>query len=155
MDKKIKNPYARLDGYNCFGCSPDNPFGLKMQFREEGEYLFSEWDPAKNYEGWLNVVHGGIQATMMDEIASWVVFVKAGTAGVTRSMDIKYKKPVHVTEGKITIRAKLEGINRNMADIRVELISNNIVKSEALVRYFLYDQKTAKETFFFPGKDHF
>ncbi|PLW91773.1 MAG: PaaI family thioesterase [Marinilabiliales bacterium] len=151
----MKNPYRDLEGYNCFGCSPNNPFGLKLQFREEGDFLYTEWDPSSNYEGWFDVVHGGIQATLMDEIASWVVFLKADTAGVTRSMDIKYKKPVLVSDGIITIKAKLESINRNLADIKAELISNNIVKSEALIRYFLYDEKTAKESFLFPGKDHF
>ncbi len=155
MSKHIKNPYRDLEGYNCFGCSPNNPFGLKLQFREEGDFLYTEWDPSSNYEGWFDVVHGGIQATLMDEIASWVVFLKADTAGVTRSMDIKYKKPVLVSDGIITIKAKLESINRNLADIKAELISNNIVKSEALIRYFLYDEKTAKESFLFPGKDHF
>lgn len=155
MCKNIKNPYAKLQDYNCFGCSPDNPFGLKMKFREEGEYVLSEWTPDKNFEGWMNVLHGGVQATLMDEIASWVVFVKANTAGVTRSMDIKYKKPVYISDGSITIRAKLEGINRSMADIRTELISDGKVKSEGLIRYYLHDEKTAKETFFFPGKDQF
>lgn len=155
MCKNLKNPYASFSGYNCFGCSPDNAFGLKMNFREEGEYVVSEWTPNTNYEGWMNVLHGGIQATLMDEIASWVVFVKVGTAGVTRNMDIKYKKPVFVTDGKIQIRAKIKEIQRNMADIAVELISDNKVKSEGTIRYFLYDDKTAKETFFFPGKDQF
>ena len=26
--KKIINPWRNHEGYNCFGCSPDNPIGL-------------------------------------------------------------------------------------------------------------------------------
>ena len=35
--KKIINPYVSLPGYNCFGCAPHNPFGVKMEFFEDGD----------------------------------------------------------------------------------------------------------------------
>ena len=34
---KLKNPYAEYKEYNCFGCSPTNPSGLKMEFHEDGD----------------------------------------------------------------------------------------------------------------------
>ena len=33
--KKIINPWRNQEGYNCFGCSPDNPIGLHMEFHED------------------------------------------------------------------------------------------------------------------------
>jgi len=54
-----------------------------MQFFDEGDSVISTWEPTGNFQGWHNVLHGGIQATLMDEIASWVVFTKLGTTGVT------------------------------------------------------------------------
>ena len=30
--KKIINPWEGLDGYMCFGCAPNNPLGLHMEF---------------------------------------------------------------------------------------------------------------------------
>ena len=35
--KKIINPWRNHEGYNCFGCSPDNPIGLHLEFYEDGE----------------------------------------------------------------------------------------------------------------------
>ena len=35
--RKMYNAYADLEGYNCFGCSPTNPYGLKCKFVDEGE----------------------------------------------------------------------------------------------------------------------
>ena len=32
--KKIINPWRNHEGYNCFGCSPDNPIGLHVKFRK-------------------------------------------------------------------------------------------------------------------------
>ena len=37
--KKIINPWKDMEGYNCFGCSPDNEAGVRMEFYEDGEHL--------------------------------------------------------------------------------------------------------------------
>ena len=51
--KKIINPWRNHEGYNCFGCSPDNPIGLHMEFYEDGDYIMSTWHPEHNYQGWV------------------------------------------------------------------------------------------------------
>ncbi len=94
--KVIRNPYTTQEGHNCFACSPNNHLGLKMQFFEEREYVISEWQPSDQFAGYKNVLHGGIQATVLDEIASWCVQIKLKTAGVTANMNLRYKKPVLV-----------------------------------------------------------
>ncbi|MFR9262762.1 MAG: hypothetical protein ACLVL2_20715 [Bacteroides cellulosilyticus] len=35
--KKIINPWKDLEGYNCFGCAPNNESGVKMEFYEDGD----------------------------------------------------------------------------------------------------------------------
>jgi len=65
-----------MAGYQCFGCAPHNHNGLQMSFAEDGEYVVSEWEPKDYFQGYYNVLHGGIQATLMDEIASWLVQIK-------------------------------------------------------------------------------
>lgn len=47
------NAYADLEGYNCFGCSPTNPYGLKCKFVDEGEYITCHWVPSENYQGFF------------------------------------------------------------------------------------------------------
>ena len=84
MEKlEMYNAYADLEGYNCFGCSPGNPYGLKCRFVDEGEYVTCHWQPSENYQGFFHILHGGIQATLIDEIASWAIFSREATAGVT------------------------------------------------------------------------
>ena len=70
MKRKIFNPYRDLKGYNCFGCSLNNMDGLRLEFIEDGEYLKSEWQPEDKFQGYINILHGGIQATLLDEIAN-------------------------------------------------------------------------------------
>ena len=86
MDKII-NPWEGMEGYFCFGCAPNNESGLKMEFYEDGDEIVSKWVPEARFQGWLNTLHGGIQATLLDEICAWVIARKLQTAGVTSRME--------------------------------------------------------------------
>ena len=77
--KRIINPWTQTPGYNCFGCSPDNPIGTRMRFFEDGDDIVSIWRPTQNHQSWLNTLHGGIQAVLLDEVCGWVVFHKLQT----------------------------------------------------------------------------
>ena len=82
--KKIINPWKDMEGYNCFGCSPDNEAGVRMEFYEDGDEVVSIWKPRPEYQGWLNTLHGGIQSVLLDEICGWVVFRKLQSANPYR-----------------------------------------------------------------------
>ena len=40
-----------MEGYNCIGCSPDNPFGLHLCFYEDGDDIVTTWKPSSLYQG--------------------------------------------------------------------------------------------------------
>lgn len=156
MKIPVLNPYRELPGYNCFGCSPDNPFGLKLHFEMEGDMVTCEWDPQQQFQGWMNVLHGGIQATMMDEIASWFVFVQLKTAGVTSKMDVKLIKPAHMDQGPFRMKAVLHEMRRNIAVIHVELSDGAGVKvAESFMHYFTWPEHIARQRLYYPGTDKF
>ncbi len=152
----IKNPFHKLEGYNCFGCSPDNEFGLRMNFRIEGDEVLCDWQPENHLEGWVGVLHGGIQATLMDEIASWYVFVKLQTAGVTSKMEVKLLKPVKMDKAPFRLRARLQEMQRNIAIIHVELFMNDgTLGAQSLMHYYTYPQEVAKKRLYYPGIEEF
>ena len=153
---QIKNPFHKLKGYNCFGCSPDNELGLRMHFRMEDDEILCDWQPESHLQGWVGVLHGGIQATLMDEIASWYVFVKLQTAGVTSKMEVKLLKPVKMDKAPFQLRARLKEMKRNIAVIHVELfMSDGTLGAEAFMHYYTYPQAVASEKLFYPGIEHF
>ena len=96
--KKIINPWIGIDGYYCFGCCPTNDAGIKMEFYEDGDEVVSFWQANEHYQSYLNTLHGGIQATLIDEIAGWVVFHKLQTIGVTNRLNVVYKKALHILQ---------------------------------------------------------
>jgi uncharacterized protein (TIGR00369 family) len=154
--RKIHNPFRERDGYQCFGCSPDHLSGLQMTFFEDGEEIISTWEPKPQFEGYHDVLHGGILATIMDEIASWVVYVKIKVAGVTCSMNINYHKPIYMTGGAITIHSKVLQMRRNLAEIKVEIYNlKEELCSDGVVTYFTFSAKKSKEAFYYPGEEAF
>lgn len=154
--KKIKNPYTGIKGYNCFACAPGNELGLHMEFVDEGEYLCSYWTPRDQFQGYKNLLHGGIQATLMDELAAWYISTKMGTGGVTARMETRYKKPVYTDKGPLKLRASLKESNNRIATILVELYNNNgELGSTGTIEYFILNPEKAKETLMYPGKEAF
>ena len=55
-----------MSGYNCFGCCPTNPIGAQMRFYEDGDDIISIWKPTQNHQSWINTLHGGVQAVLLD-----------------------------------------------------------------------------------------
>lgn len=154
--KKLQNPFVKLNGYQCFGCSPDNPHGLRLKFVEEGDWITSSWEPADHFQGWLNTLHGGIQATLLDEIASWCVFAKLNTSGVTCEMEVKLKKQLMTNEGAVHLKAKIREMRRNIAVIDTYLYNSKMeLCTEGVMHYYTFPPKIASEKLWYPGRDAF
>jgi uncharacterized protein (TIGR00369 family) len=154
--KNIRNPFEGIEGFDCFGCCPDNPIGLKMKFVDEGEYITCRWLPSSHLQGYVNVLHGGIQATLMDEIASWTVYVKAKTAGVTCSLKVEYLKPVFINRGPVFLKGKLINTDKRKATVNVELLNHeNTVCSRAVIEYYIFPEDVARQRYYYPGHENF
>jgi uncharacterized protein (TIGR00369 family) len=155
---KIKNPFTihSQKDYNCFGCCPNNEFGLHLDFWETEEGVKTEWEPKSWLVGYGNVVHGGIQATLMDEVAGWVVLIKCRTAGVTTEMDIRYLKPATIAKGKIEVKGELIKYENNIAEINCRLNDGEgVCCATAGIKYFCYPEPVAKRKLGYPGVEAF
>lgn len=152
--KKIKNPWIPLTdkGYNCFACSPTNPCGLKMEFYEDGDDIVSYWTPDDNFQGWMNTLHGGIQATIMDESAGWLISRKFQTSGMTTNLNVKYKKPVPTGKGiKIEVRARVKEVKRNFVFIEATISHEGTICSTGELTFYCFSKEVAEKDFFFTG----
>ena len=152
--KKIKNPWIDLTdkGYNCFACAPSNPYGLKMEFHEDGDDIVSIWTPGHNYQGWMDTLHGGIPATLMDEIGGWILARKFQTSGMTTNLNLKYRKPIPTGDNvKIEIRGRVKEVKRVFVFIEAEIRYNGEVCSSAEMTYYTFPKDVAEKDFMFYG----
>ncbi len=142
--RKLKNPYIGVEGYNCFACSPRNTCGLQMTFHEDGEELVCHWEPSEHFAGFPHLLHGSIQATMMDEIASWLIFINLGTAGVTSKMEVSLRRTTYTNRGTLCLRARLKTATKKRAVIQVRLLdADDNLCSQGLIEYVTFSPELA------------
>ncbi|MCW5892964.1 MAG: PaaI family thioesterase [bacterium] len=76
----------------CFGCSQTNPSGLRMRFRRRGEGVHAAYTVADQFHGAPGVVHGGIVATLLDEVSCVAIFALSDHWVVTGEITVRYER---------------------------------------------------------------
>jgi acyl-coenzyme A thioesterase PaaI-like protein len=79
----------------CFGCSPRNAAGLQLRFFRDGDGVRCETTVAAAYQGAPEIVHGGIQAVLLDETCCAAAFFTRGGFVLTGQLHLKYRRPCH------------------------------------------------------------
>jgi len=82
---------------NCFICGKDNPIGLKITFERKDGKAIGEYTPSRNFEGYKDVLHGGIISSLLDEVMVYAVFSE-GHLCVTTHMEVKFRKAAKIGE---------------------------------------------------------
>jgi uncharacterized protein (TIGR00369 family) len=92
-----ERPVERDPEGGCFGCGPHNAHGLRLVFRERGdgrvECLYTA--PA-HLAGAPGVIHGGIQATLLDEAMGHAIHAGERDESldvVTVDLRLRYRRP--------------------------------------------------------------
>ncbi len=147
MIKEIENTLSHLPGYNCFACGPRNEHGLRLKFFHDQatDEVFTTVYPDEHFSGWPGIVHGGVQCTLVDEVAFWAVFNKIRKIALTAKINIVYIKKV--PSGRpLDVRAKI----REIRERRVEV--DSVIRDEdgtelasAVVTYVFPRKKVLSE----------
>lgn len=94
------------DDRYCFVCGTNNPHGLQLTFRRDGEKICSDFVPSQRFQGYKNILHGGIISAVLDEVIIHAAMAD-GLSPVTAELKVRFKKPVMIdrpvrAEGVIT-----------------------------------------------------
>ena len=95
MKKEIPNPYPEQE---CFFWGDKNPIGLRLKFyldEETGE-VTTDYIPSRLFMGLGNILHGGIQSGLFDEIMGWTTHTLTGQMGVTSKLNIPFLKSAYL-----------------------------------------------------------
>lgn len=80
----------------CFGCSQSNARGLRLRFERRGDTVHATATIADHFHGAPGVAHGGIVATLLDEISCAAVAFLRDRQVVTGELGVRYERPVPV-----------------------------------------------------------
>jgi len=94
MGAEIAAPGAAqraLPGFgNCFGCAPENHKGLKLDLRAGGGAVSAQVCLGEGYESFPGIVHGGIIATVLDEVMARASLEATGLPAMTVGMRLRF-----------------------------------------------------------------
>ena len=99
----------------CFGCGGDNDGGMKLTFEQDNEKrrIVGRFVLGERYQGGGGMAHGGIIATLLDEVMGKVCRFREARA-VTAELNVEYLKPVSVTEEIVVEGWETEQKGRNL-----------------------------------------
>jgi len=97
-------PFNYSDNY-CFACGKKNPIGLKLNVKTSDRKAWAEFVPGKEFEGYHGYLHGGIIATLLDEVMVYAAHT-VKIPSLTAELTVRYKKPAPIgsrllVEGKV------------------------------------------------------
>lgn len=103
----------------CFGCSPHNERGLQLTFTQVSRSgVETRYSAPSHTCGAPGIVHGGVQAALLDEAIGFAVHAHHDSTGeapaegaawqqvVTVEFDLRYRRPVP-TETEVLLRAEV------------------------------------------------
>jgi acyl-coenzyme A thioesterase PaaI-like protein len=115
----------------CFACGRDNPIGLHLDDFDlvDGE-VSARFTPRQEYRGAGDVLHGGVAATALDEMLVWAGILTKKVMTVTGRLELRYPKPLNVTE-QLTVRSRVDELRGKRMLASGELVVDDEVRTQA------------------------
>jgi uncharacterized protein (TIGR00369 family) len=79
----------------CFVCGWANPDGMQVPITVDEHGARFSYVLSQRYQGWVGIAHGGVIATLLDELMAWSTKPR-GYSTVTAEISVRYRKPVPV-----------------------------------------------------------
>ncbi|GAB6151944.1 PaaI family thioesterase [Desulfosporosinus burensis] len=110
----------------CIVCGLENDLGLKASFYElENGELVAIFKPLEEHQSYPQRLHGGIAGTILDETIGRAIMVKEEDIwGVTVELNIKYRKPIPLTE-ELRVVGRITKNSSRLFEGTGEIVLNN------------------------------
>jgi uncharacterized protein (TIGR00369 family) len=123
----------RRDNY-CFVCGKDNPRGMHLNFTRKDGKVYARFSLPKYYQGYDNVIHGGIISLILDEAMAYLQNLEERF--LTGKITVKFHKPLYVGE-EVEVKAEIVEERKRFKVTRAEMVrlsdGKKIAEAEALM----------------------
>jgi acyl-coenzyme A thioesterase PaaI-like protein len=116
-DKKIMLPWS----CSCFVCGEENEQGMKARSYLVEDRIELPFTAPETFAGWRTAVHGGLMATVLDEVMTWASIVGS-------------RKPCYAAEFKIRMVQPLRPGTKCVAWARMTRNRKRIFDTEAVLQ---------------------
>lgn len=107
------------DDQHCFLCGHLNEQGLKLDFVRDGETLTARWTTEKRFQGYADVLHGGIISSILDEVMINLPWKLHDAPVTTAELTVRFRKPAPIG-AELVFTAHVEEPGRKLWRLRSE-----------------------------------
>jgi acyl-coenzyme A thioesterase PaaI-like protein len=142
-----------LDEGFCFGCGANNPIGLKLKLTREGDTIRAVYTPARHFQGWPGLLHGGLTGTLLDEAMSNVAY-QTGHTCLTAAITIRIRQPIPV-DATLTVTARVSRHRKKIIETEGRLsLADGTVVADATAKQFIVENAAPQGDLVREKKDH-
>lgn len=105
------------DDRHCLVCGKDNPIGLKLEFKLEGDTLCTRWVADKRFQGYENVLHGGMIALILDETMVNLPWKRDNVPVISAELNTRFIKPAKIGE-ELRFIAEADDVSKKIILVR-------------------------------------
>jgi acyl-coenzyme A thioesterase PaaI-like protein len=108
---------------SCFVCGESNPAGMRLRFETDGRVVQTRFRPRTEHIGFRGIVHGGLIATVLDEIMVWACAVRTRQFAFCAELNVRFASPL--TPGEEVIVTGELSANRKDRVFEAKAIARN------------------------------
>lgn len=125
---------------NCFVCGDKNQCGLKVDFFYEKGVAKAEYKASSDFEGYKDILHGGVISALLDEVMIKSVLAKDILA-FTASIEIRFKQPIKTGE-RLSLEGKILKDQGKIITTQGKVLKeDNTVAALGFAKYVRADEK--------------
>lgn len=117
----MSSDYIKDD--HCFACGRHNANGLHMNVTRIDDGVHALIQMPAWVQSYANIVHGGIIATILDEMAVWAAFHRGYTC-VTAELLVRIKKSMDI-KGTYSARARVVGSKHTLVTTESSILDED------------------------------
>ena len=80
--------------HSCFVCGESNAIGFRLRLETDGRIVQTRFRPRPEHIGFKNVMHGGLIATVLDEVMVWSCAVGTRRFAYCAELTVRFLSPV-------------------------------------------------------------
>jgi uncharacterized protein (TIGR00369 family) len=107
--------------HSCFVCGDANTGGLKLRFETDGQVARTRFRPGAGHVGFKETVHGGIIATVLDEIMVWACAVRTKRFAYCAELTVRFVNPLRPGEEVLATGELTENRRNKIFEAKGEL----------------------------------
>jgi acyl-coenzyme A thioesterase PaaI-like protein len=111
----------------------------------DGDEVSTHYTPTAGYDGPPGIFHGGLQATLLDELAGWTLVGLRSRMGFTTSLRVRYIRPMRVG-AEVVGRGRIIAEEPHLITVRATLEQDGRIGARAVITFAVPDLATAERT---------